>query len=80
MGRRLDGHLGGDWGEAEGVVAAVVEEQVAGATSVTEQVANTGDLDVSKRVVGDEGGGGGRLCPTASGAGGASRARATSAR
>jgi hypothetical protein len=34
MGRRLDGHLGGDWGEAEGVVAAVVEEQVAGATGV----------------------------------------------
>jgi hypothetical protein len=44
MGRRLDGHLGGDWGEAEGVVAAVVEEQVAGATSVTEQVANTGNM------------------------------------
>jgi hypothetical protein len=38
------------------VVAAVVGEQVAGATSVTEeQVANTGDLDVSKRVVGGEG-------------------------
>lgn len=44
MGRRLDGHLGGDWGEAEGVVAAVVEEQVAEATSVTEQVANTGNM------------------------------------
>jgi hypothetical protein len=57
------------------VVAAVVGEQVAGATGVTEeQVANTDDLDVSKRVVGGEGGGGGRPSPTARRAGGASRA------